>query len=87
MGGGGLGEGSAQSCSYWRFVWLATLFWALVGALNPRDFSFSSVLGYPDPPLQLGGGGSGGGVGAVLLHLEICLVGHTVLGAGWSPQP
>ena len=40
--GGVWGEGSALSCSNWRFVWLATLFWALVGALNPRDFSFST---------------------------------------------
>ena len=24
---------------------------------------------------------------SVLLHLEICLVGHTILGVGWSPQP
>ena len=44
-GGGWRGRGTGEI--------LATLFWALVGALHPRDFSFSSVLGYPDPPLHL----------------------------------
>ena len=46
------------------------------------SFSFFS-LATQIPLLQWGG--LGGGVGAVLLQLEICLVGHTVLGAGWSP--
>ena len=45
--GGGLGAGEVgavlflKSCSIWRFVWLATLFGALVGALNPRYFNLS----------------------------------------------
>ena len=57
------------------------------GSLLDSLMGFLVTVPFPWLPRSpfCSGGGSGGRGRHFLLHLEICLVGHTVLGAGWSP--